>query len=77
MKLDFQSEVMRGWELELTGLVILGGGHVLGLLVGKLVAGRGRSALGLFNSLSGGSDRSIVGHGCSAQCVAVEGSGIG
>lgn len=67
---------MRRCEDELTGLLVLGGGHVLGLLVGRLVAGRS-SALGLVNGLSGGSDRSIVGHDCSTQCVAVDGSRIG
>lgn len=67
---------MRGCEGELTGLLVLGGGHVLGLLVGRLVAGRG-NALGLVDGLSGGSDRSIVGHGCSTQCVEVNGSRIG
>ena len=75
-KLGFQSETMRGWEWKLTGLLVLGGGHVPGRLVGRLVAGRGCSALGLFDSLSWGSDRSIVGHGYSAQCVVVNGSGI-
>jgi hypothetical protein len=76
-KLAFRSEAMRGWDVELTGLLVIGGGHVLGLLVGRLVAGRGRGALGLFNSLSGGSDRGIVGHNCSAQDVAAKCSGIG
>ncbi len=75
-KLGFQSETMRGWEWKLTGPLVLGGGHILGQLVGRLVAGRGRSALGLFDSLSWGSDRSIVGHGYSAQCFAVNESGI-
>ncbi|KAF3391403.1 hypothetical protein F1880_007625 [Penicillium rolfsii] len=51
---------MRGCEGKLTSRLVLGS-HVLGLLVGRLVAGRG-SALGLVNSLSRGSDRSIVSH---------------